>query len=239
VSIQIKYLKINKMETKKSNQANLEKKRSVFFQTGLLLALCVAFVAFEWRVAPQVSDKQWIEQAPGVDWTDIVRTPPPTIPPPPPPVSLQSYGLEIVDNDIPVDVDPSMFDIETSVGNRWPEVFFDPVHLTVGEDSIFLVVEEKPSSNEFRQFIRDNMVYPQRAIDNNLFGKVLVQFVIDEHGNVSNAQVVRSVDPELDKEALRLITSPKAPKWTPGRQQGKAVKVKYTFPISFQLSNSL
>ena len=79
-----------------------------------------------------------------------------------------------------------------------------------------------------------NLRYPQIAIDNGVFGKVFVQFVIDQKGNVIDLQVVRSADPLLDNEALRLIKSTSG-MWTPGKQREQPVKVRYTFPITFRL----
>ena len=76
-------------------------------------------------------------------------------------------------------------------------------------------------------------MYPEIASENGVSGRVLVQFTVDSKGNVVNAKVLRSVDPALDKEALRVVMS--SPKWKPGKQRGKAVNVLFTFPINFVL----
>ncbi|MHC1704454.1 MAG: TonB family protein [Tenuifilaceae bacterium] len=104
------------------------------------------------------------------------------------------------------------------------------------EEDVFTVVEQVPTfgsgdPNEFRTWVAANMKYPKVASDNGIQGKVYVQFVIEADGSLTNAKILRSVDPALDKEALRIVQS--SPKWNPGMQKGKPVKVQFTFPIAF------
>jgi len=103
---------------------------------------------------------------------------------------------------------------------------------------VFMVVEEMPEYpgglDGLKSFIVENVKYPEQAKKNKVEGKVFVSFVIDEQGNVTNAKVVRAVNPELDKEALRVVN--KMEKWTPGKQKGENVKVQYTLPIQFALN---
>jgi periplasmic protein TonB len=99
-------------------------------------------------------------------------------------------------------------------------------------------VSEKPyfgieGDNEFRKWVSQNVVYPQGALAAFVQGRVFVQFVIEKDGSISNVKVLRSVDPELDKEAIRVIEA--SPKWTPGKQQGRPVRVFFTFPITFMI----
>jgi len=99
-------------------------------------------------------------------------------------------------------------------------------------------VTERPffgteGDNEFRRWVAQNVIYPQSAIDANMQGRVYVQFVIEKDGSLSNVKVARSVDPELDQEAVRVIAS--SPKWSPGKQQGAPVRVNYSFPITFTI----
>jgi periplasmic protein TonB len=84
------------------------------------------------------------------------------------------------------------------------------------------------------EFLGENVKYPKNAAKNKIQGKVFVNFIVDETGAVTNAKIVRGVDPDLDKEALRVINL--LEKWTPGKNKGKAVKVKFTIPINFALS---
>ena len=229
------------METKKSDRANLEKKRSMFFQVGLLIALGLAFVAFEWQVTPRISDVKWDTFNPAdVDELEIQRTFPETPPPPAPP--LPSLELEIVDNGVDIgDVQIVIFNADDWGSNiLTPAVYTATTIDEVDEDFIFSPMEAsalfngKPAEDAFREYISQNLRYPQIAIDNGIFGKVFVQFVIDQKGNVIDLQVVRSADSALDNEALRLIRSTSG-MWTPGKQREKPVKVRYTFPITFRL----
>jgi len=105
------------------------------------------------------------------------------------------------------------------------------------EDEIFVVVENMPEfpggELALRKFIAQAIKYPTIAQENGIQGKVFVNFVVDKDGSISNAKIARGVDPSIDKEALRVIMT--LPKWKPGMQRGKAVRVSYTVPISFQL----
>lgn len=107
---------------------------------------------------------------------------------------------------------------------------------------VYFIVENMPLFNggdpavEFRKFIAQNLMYPSEAIKNGISGRVIVQFTVYPDGSVHNAIVVRGVDPYLNAEAIRVITS--SPLWTPGRQRGKPVAVLFTFPINFVLDNA-
>ena len=99
------------------------------------------------------------------------------------------------------------------------------------------VMPQFPGGNaEMMKFLKENIRYPKEAHEKNIQGRVIVRFIVNEDGQVSDAKVARSVDPLLDAEALRVVNS--MPKWTPGKQDGKAVKVKYHLPLSFQLNGS-
>jgi TonB family protein len=117
-----------------------------------------------------------------------------------------------------------------------------PVDVSVeGEkgEEVFFIVEHMPEfpggDIALRKFIAENVKYPEEAKEKGLSGKVFVQFVIDKNGDVVSPKIVRSVDPILDNEAIRVIQS--LPKWTPGSQRGNAVNVSYTYPVNFSLGN--
>lgn len=105
------------------------------------------------------------------------------------------------------------------------------------ESQVFFIVEDMPEfpggELALRKFIANAIKYPVIAQENGISGKVYVNFVVDKDGSVTAAKVARGVDPSLDKEALRVVNS--LPKWKPGMQRGKPVKVSYTVPISFVL----
>jgi len=102
---------------------------------------------------------------------------------------------------------------------------------------VFVIVEDMPEfpggELALRQWIANNIKYPVIAAENGIQGKVYVQFVVDRDGGISNARIARGVDASLDQEALRVVNS--LPKWKPGMQRGKPVRVSYTVPINFQL----
>ena len=105
------------------------------------------------------------------------------------------------------------------------------------ENKVFDVVEEQPSfpggAGALMQWLRDNIKYPVIAAENGIEGRVIVQFVVSKTGSISDVRVARSVDPSLDKEAVRVVSS--MPNWTPGKQNGSAVNVRYTLPVTFKL----
>lgn len=230
------------MKTKKSDQANLEKKRSVFFQLGLLFALGIAFVAFEWQVAPRISDVAWDDPYDGISTEPIVvRTYPETPPPPAPP--QMSFELEIVDVEVLDTELPDFYLLEGGSNNLLPtDGFSQTAIIEEVEPEIFnptlvevpAMFNGKPAEEAFREYIGQNLRYPQIAIDNEISGKVFVQFVIDHKGNVVDIHVIRGADPSLDNEALRLIKATSG-MWTPGKQRNIPVKVRYTFPITFKI----
>lgn len=106
------------------------------------------------------------------------------------------------------------------------------------EDIPFMFVEEKPKfqggdEHGFTKWVAERLVYPEIAKENGVQGRVTLSFRVNTDGSVSDVKVLRGVDPSLDKEAVRVVSM--SPKWTPGRQRNKAVRVIYTFPVIFQL----
>lgn len=103
---------------------------------------------------------------------------------------------------------------------------------------VYLIVEEMPTfpggDKALRQYIANAVTYPEEAQKNGIQGKVYVSFVVDVDGSVTASKIVRGVDPSLDKESLRVVRE--LPKWKPGKEKGKPVKVQYTVPINFALS---
>ncbi|MDR2653290.1 MAG: energy transducer TonB, partial [Prevotellaceae bacterium] len=102
----------------------------------------------------------------------------------------------------------------------------------------FAVVEEKPKfmggdQNTFSKWVNSKIVYPESAQENGVQGRVTLQFTVDKDGYVKNVSVIRKVDPDLDREAVRVVSS--SPRWTPGKQRTKNVAVVYHFPVVFQL----
>ena len=232
------------MELKKSKKADLERKRGLFTEIGLLIALGFTLLAFEWKVVPQVEEK--VEGPSSVlmdeELVQVTRADEPPPPPPEPPKVTDI--LDIVSDDVQVDthIDINMeADLSTEIAIVTAGVYTETEIEEEEEVVIFAIVEEKPlfqgkdAEEGFRDWVNKNTVYPAVAQENGISGRVFVEFSIDKTGQLVDIRVMRGVDPLLDAEAVRVIKM--SPKWTPGMQRGKPVKVKYTFPFNFKLNN--
>lgn len=229
------------MEIKKTEKASMENKRFLFTEIGMVIALLIVWGAFSYtsrekKVATLEADQTVVEVEDMVPITE--ETPPP--PEAAPKIPILSDQIDIVDDNIKVD--DSMFqNIEDS--NEGFEIMdyieSAPEEETIEEEAIpFQLVEEKPSfnggdANEFSKWVNSRLVYPEIAKENGVQGRVTLQFTVNADGTVSNVKVLRGVDSSLDKEAVRVVSS--SPKWKPGKQRDRAVKVTYTFPVIFQL----
>lgn len=230
------------MEIKKSAKADLEGKKGVFFEIGLTLALAILLFAFEWKSSSEevgqfqsVADEQIEEEI--IPITQQMLKPPP----PPPPAPKLTDLIDIVEDDTQIDDDLQILDAEDDSENvEAPDLtdFGNFDGEDTGESEVFVVVENMPSfpGGNVQKWISKNVKYPVLAMENGIQGKVFVQFVIERDGSITDVKVVRGVDSSLDKEAIRVVKA--MPKWTPGKQRGKAVRVSFTLPINFQLSNS-
>ena len=234
------------MEQKKSSKANLEKNRGLYMEIGLLIALLVTLLAFEWQIAPKVDEEEQVvaQAAIDEDFVQITRqeeAPPPPAPEPPKVTDI----LDIVSDDVHVDTSIDInieADLSTEISIVPVAVFTETVvEEEVEEAILFAIVEDKPLFNgkdaetAFRDWVGANTNYPPIAQENGISGRVFVEFTIGTDGRVTDVVVTRGIDPTLDNEALRVIRS--SPRWTPGMQRGKPVKVKYTCPVNFRLNN--
>jgi len=229
------------MELKKSEKADLENKKGVFLLLGLVLALGIVLLAFEWTTRPSEVESLGTLDAVQVEEEVIPITRQEEIKvTPPPPVTVVEV-LNIVDNTQQVNDDLSIFDSEATnetLVDVAPIVIETKQEEEKEEDTqVFIIVEEMPEfpggEAALRAFIAKSINYPVIAQENGIQGKVYVTFVVDKDGGISEAKVARGVDPSLDKEALRVVNM--LPKWKPGKQRGKPVRVSYTVPISFVL----
>ena len=215
------------MEAKKSKKAAIENQRGSWLLMGLVVALAFMFVSFEWtqhdvRVAALSPDDE------SIFVTELVPItfPEEKLEPPPPPETKVTELFEIVENNM---------EVTDNVSTVWIPPVVETE--TVVEDVIHVSVEVMPEfiggTAALMKYLSSNIKYPTISQETGSQGKVIVQFVVDKDGTISNPEVVRGVDPYLDKEAIRVISS--MPKWTPGVQNGKKVRVKFTVPVSFRL----
>ena len=229
------------MEIKKSPKADLEGKKGLFFEIGLALALAVLLFAFEWKSsAGEVSTFQTVPEEQVKEEIIPITQQMLKPPPPPPPAPKLTDLMEIVDDASTIDEDLEILDAEDDSENKPvenPSDFGEYGDEETGDDDIFQIVEDVPTFpfGDVSKWIAKNVKYPQIAAENNIQGKVFMNFVIEKDGSITDVKVLRGVDPALDKEAIRVIKS--MPKWKPGKQRGKPVRVSFNLPITFTLTN--
>ena len=228
------------MEVKKSQKASLENKRLLFVEIGFVIALLIVLGAFEW------SSKEKQEATLLADNTEIIEEEMIPItqetPPPPPEIAkipVLSDQIDIIDDDIKVNDNILNLEDDSNLGVEIQDYVEEVKEEVVEEETIpFQLVEEKPKfqggdANDFSKWVNQRLVYPEVAKENGVQGRVMLQFTVKTDGSVSDVKVLRGVDPSLDKEAVRVVSM--SPKWTPGKQRDRKVKVTYTFPVIFQL----
>jgi protein TonB len=228
------------MEVKKSPKADLTKSSTMFLEIGIIAALLITLVAFEWKSKEikkvELSADNAIaaeeEIIPITEEENVVRPKMPTIP-------ILSDAIDIVDDDIKVDEEMFSFEDSEDLGVDMNDYGYEVGEESVEEEAIpFALVEQKPmfqggDANAFSKWVNQHLAYPDIAKENGIQGRVTLQFTVGTDGKVSGVKVLRGVDPSLDKEAVRVVSS--SPKWTPGKQRDRPVKVTYTFPVIFQL----
>ena len=226
------------LNVQKSPKATLEDKKFTFILMGFIVALSVLYIGFEWTakelVVHEITETDHLFE----DELDIIQTqetPPP--PPPPPPAEVILEVINVVEDNVEVER------IEIVTEDRPEDVIViqRPVERVVVEEEdahvIFEVVETAPSfpggMTALNQFLSRNIVYPIIAQENGIQGRVILQFVVNTDGSIVDIVVVRGVDPSLDREAIRVVQS--MPRWTPGEQRGRKVRVRFTLPVNFRL----
>ena len=228
------------MEVKKTPKASLENKRALFIEIGLIVALAVVYIAFNWtskdvQVSTLEAENQVVQEEELIPITQ--ETPPP--PPEAPKIPVLSDQIDIVDDEIEVDNDFLSLEDSDDMGVEIMDYVENVQEEVVEEEAIpFQLVEEKPSfmggdANQFSAWVNKRLVYPEIAKENGVQGRVTLQFTVEKDGSVTKVRVLRGVDPSLDKEAVRVVSM--SPKWKPGKQRDRAVPVTYTFPVYFQL----
>lgn len=236
------------MEIKKSKKADLEKTRGTSMLIGYIVALAVIFAAFEWTTRDYVETEPVVYAAYAQMEEEIVPITQPIFtaaPPPPADAPQVAEILDIVENDEEI-VEEKIAESESTT-----EAISGPVAQVTGpvatgpvvveeasdEGEIFQVVEQMPEfpggMQALMAYLSKNIKYPSVAQDNGIQGRVLVSFVVNKDGSIVDPEVIKSVDAALDKEAMRVIKA--MPKWNPGKQRGKPVRVKYTVPVLFRL----
>lgn len=226
------------MEVKKTPKADLESKKTVFLQIGLVVVLSLVLVAFEWTSTDVNVDFSLQDEDIEVEEEIIPITRQEEVkPPPPPPPPAVADILNIVEDDVELDEELEIMDTEMSQDDivDFSNMVFEEE--TRDEGEVFMIVEEMPEfpggTEALQKYLAQSVDYPVVAQENGIQGRVYIQFVINQNGEVTNATILRGVDPSLDREALRVVEA--MPKWKPGKQRNRPVRVSYTVPINFVL----
>ena len=230
------------MEVKKSPKADLEGGIGMSILMGMIVGLAVLFVGFEWgsKDVQVVTADEGVADIIAEEEIEITRpenTPPP---PPPPPAPAVTEVLNVVDDDVELE-QQDIISSEDDASAAQTETFVAPVVEEEEEEEsaqqIFTVVEKQPEfpggTAELFKYLSKAIKYPVIAQENGIQGRVVCSFVVNRDGSIVDIQVMRGVDPSLDKEAVRVISE--MPKWKPGEQRGKPVRVRFILPVQFRL----
>jgi periplasmic protein TonB len=222
------------MKAKKTLRADLENKKRIFLEIGIILTLVLVWMAFEWK-----HPRTTIEIKGGeiliIDVVDIPITTHKPPPPPPPPAPTPLF--EIVENkdDVP-EIVP--FNSEGTHDTRIFDIVIPPyVDPPVPEPTIFIWPEEQAEfpggPAALLRFLSLNLKYPKLAQEMGIQGTVYLTFVVERNGSISNIQVVRTPGAGLEEEAIRVLNI--MPPWKPGKQGGTPVRVQFNLPVRFKL----
>lgn len=224
------------MDIKKNPKVDLENKKTFFFEIGLIIALVVVFAAFEYKSYDKVTidlTQRAVDDTP----EEIIPITEQKVKPPPPPPPKQVTQIKIVEDDVDVDEDIDLdveADDETVVQEYIPPEEDDE---EVKEEEIFTVVESMPEfpggMGALMKYLATNIKYPPLAKESGIQGRVFINFVVEPDGSISNVKVLRGIGGGCDEEAVRVVEA--MPKWKPGKQRGKPVRVSYNLPVKFTL----
>nr|WP_308757624.1 energy transducer TonB [uncultured Bacteroides sp.] len=226
------------MEIKKTPKANLESKKPTWLLVGYVIVLAFMFIAFEWTRDLRIDTSGGITENVFEQDMEIPISKQPEIAPPPPPVAAINEILTIIDDETELEETTIASSEETGEDVEIKHIATTVDEEVPVEDEIFEVVEEKPDFSNggmvgLMRYLRDNIKYPTVAQETGTQGRVTVQFVVNKDGSIVDVKVAKGIDPYLDKEAVRVIST--MPKWKPGKQRGVPVRCKFTVPVTFKL----
>ncbi len=224
------------MEVKKNPKVDLQNKKGIFLEIGLIFALALCIVAFslgQSKKSIEIIEVSGPEVE--VDLVDITKPEEPkTQAPVKQAVKLISDFIKVVKNDAKIETQIDFADFTED------EIIVEEIEVVeeVAEEAAFIKVEVMPSFmggdlNTFRMWVAQEFKIPAIAAENGIQGKVVVQFVIEKDGRLSSIEFLQSPDRVYEDEVRRVLM--KSPKWTPGRQRDAVVRVRYILPIDCRL----
>ena len=234
------------MEIKKTPKADLEKGKTLALLMGIVMGLAILFVGFEWGTTElEIDAREGVADIFAEEEIEITTQEEEVEPPPPvevpPPMEVVAEVLTIVEDNVDVG-NQVLLSSEDTQREAQTQTYVPPtlnivVEEEVSDAHIFEIVEIMPEfpggQAALMAFLSKNIQYPVIAIENGLSGRVTIGFVVNSDGSIVDVTVARGLDPSLDREAVRVVNS--MPKWTPGQQRGKPVRVKFTVPVTFRL----
>ncbi|MBE6195337.1 MAG: energy transducer TonB [Rikenellaceae bacterium] len=227
------------MEIKKNPKVDVQNKRVLLLEIGLAVALLIVIAAFLYT--PREYKIEQVEQVVTVVEEEITEITRQDQKPPEPPkrteITVITDILNIVTNDEKISTNVDFAEFAEDVEIIQQVAVSEEV---IEDDQPFVKVEQMPSFMggdlmTFRNWVQSKVRYPQIAQENNISGRVLLMFVIEKDGSLTNIQVLQTPDSSLSDEAIRILKT--SPKWTPGKQRNQSVRVKYTLPIDFRIQN--
>jgi protein TonB len=230
---------IDNLIREKSAKANRQIRYSkLFFSIGLCISLLFIITAFEWKF---YDDGKLLDLGDiNSNFENIVEVPPTQQPPTPQPKIVQPKIIEIPDEEEIIEEIEVDLDVEMTEEQVIDQPVFQDLAMEVQEeeaDEIFTIVEQQPEPvggfSSFYEYVAQNLRYPGRAIRNNIEGRVYIQFVVEKDGSLTDIKVLKGIGGGCDEEACRIISE--APKWKPGKQRGRPVRVKMVMPVLFRL----
>ena len=234
------------MELKKTEKANLENKKGIFVQIGLIVSLAILILIFENKTYNNQDENFSFDRLPIKELEDIVVTTQEDFPMPPPPPSQvsnsESKEFNIVDDDVEIKQDFNVVSFEpnanilSSIGKI--DVQIDK-NTPIDEQVIYTSVEKEASypggEEALINFLSKSLKYPQLAKEIGTKGKVVVGFIVEKDGSITDIKLIRDIGAGCGQEAKRVVSL--MPKWIPAQQKGKTVRQQFFLPITFQLHN--
>mgnify|MGYP003513675945 FL=1 len=229
------------MEIKKSPKADLENKKMLFLEIGLVIALAVTGAAFAISTKPEPEPYTPPKQDVREQEFEMDRTVQQQEQQQPEQQKAKTQVLAdvltIVSNDTKIETPDLLFSDDASAFEDF-EFEVEEVVEQIVEEEIFVTAEEMPTFqggdlSKFRNWVQSNVKYPQIALENGIQGNVVIKFVVEKDGKLSNIQVLQSPDKTLSDAAVQVLQ--KSPKWKPGKQRNKPVRVTYTLPVAFKI----
>ena len=223
------------MESRKTPKADLENKKALFFEIGLVIALALVLFSFNHKSYEKRTYSMMQQKADNAPEEMVPITEQKVKPPPPPPPKTVTQ-IKIVNNDVKVNEDIDI-DVDANMNTKVDEYVPPEEDEQVPEQHIFMVVEKMPSFpggvGALMKFLASHIKYPELAKESGIQGRVFINFVVEPDGSIDHVKVLRGIGGGCDEEAVRVVKS--MPKWIPGKQRGKPVRVSFNLPVKFTL----